>query len=140
MAESQDRDAARWPQGVIPSFSDPELLAALEAAPADAFDDLPFGLITMDRHGSVLHYNADESHRSGLTRDRVLGRNFFDSVGPCTQNDLVAGRYAEARATGRSLDEELTFTFTFRMRPTPVHLRMLAAAGSSRQYLAVQER
>ena len=129
-----------WADEGVPPFSDPGLLAALESAPLEAFDDLAFGLITMDRQGVVLHYNADESRRSGLHRERVLGRDFFRSVGPCADHPLVAGRFAECAAAGRTLDEELDFTFTFRMQWTPVRLRLLAAAGSPRQYLAVLER
>ena len=139
MADRVSGGADRWPGGTVPSFFDPELLGALEGAPAEALDDLVFGLITMDRHGVVLHYNADESRRSGLSRERVVGRDFFRSVGPCADHPRVAGRFAEAARTGRTLDEELGFTFTFRMRLSPVRLRLLAAAGSPRQFLAVRD-
>ena len=140
MADRVPGSADRWPEGTVPSFSDSGLLGALERAPDEALDDLAFGLITMDRHGVVLHYNADESRRSGLRPDRVVGRDFFRSVGPCADHPLVAGRFAQAADAGRTLDEEVDFTFTFRMRLSPVRLRLLAAAGSPRQYLAVRDR
>jgi hypothetical protein len=38
------------------------------------------------------------------------------------------------------LAEQLDYVFTFRMAPTPVRLRLLARAGSLRQYLAVRFR
>jgi hypothetical protein len=66
----------------------------------------------------------------------VTGRNFFADIGPCTNNFLVAQRYADSD----ELDEQLDYVFTFRMAPTPVRLRLLARAGSLRQYLAVRFR
>jgi len=47
-------------------------------------DALPFGVIVVDRAGIILEYNAYESELAGLTRARVLGRNFFHDVAPCT--------------------------------------------------------
>jgi hypothetical protein len=66
----------------------------------------------------------------------VLGRNYFEAVAPCTNNYLIAQRYADED----ELDEFLDFVFTFRMAPTPVRIRMMAMAGSPRQYLAVTPR
>ena len=117
-------------------FDSPELLATLELSMLDTFDELPFGLIVMDRRGYVIGYNAFEAHLSGLDVDRVIGRNFFETVGPCTNNYLVAQRYLDEP----DLDELLDFTFTLRMAPMPVKLRLMARAGSDRQYLAVQPR
>ncbi len=118
------------------SFDDPGLLDALEAVAVDRLDEIGFGLIVMDRSGGVTGYNASEAKRSGLAADRVLGRNFFLDVGPCTNNYLVAQRFLDCE----ELDEQLDYVFTFRMTPTPVRLRMLARAGSPRQYLAVRAR
>jgi photoactive yellow protein len=117
-------------------FDDPGLLENLETIPLDRIDEIGFGLIVMNRSGEVTGYNASESKRSGLAVERVLGRNFFVDVGPCTNNYLVAQRFLDCD----ELDEQLDYVFTFRMAPTPVRLRMLARAGSPRQYLAVRSR
>jgi photoactive yellow protein len=117
-------------------FGDPELLDALESAVLADIDEIGFGLIVMDRDGAVLGYNERESRLSGLRPAEVTGRNFFADVGPCTNNFLVAQRYADSD----ELDEQLDYVFTFRMAPTPVRLRLLARKGSARQYLAVQPR
>jgi photoactive yellow protein len=117
-------------------FDDPGLVEALEALVLDRVDEVGFGLIVMNRSGEVTGYNASESQRSGLAVERVLGRNFFVEVGPCTNNYLVAQRFLDCD----ELDEQLDYVFTFRMAPTPVRLRLLARAGSSRQYLAVRSR
>jgi photoactive yellow protein len=117
-------------------FDDARLLDALESGGIADIDDIGFGLIVMDRDARVLGYNAAESRLSGLPPDSVLGRNFFVDVGPCTNNYLIAQRYADSA----DLDEQLDYVFTFRMAPTPVRLRLLAKSGSPRQYLAVQPR
>lgn len=118
------------------SFDDSGLLDALEAIPLDGIDEIGFGLIVMNRSGEVTGYNAAESKLSGLAAERVLGRNFFVDVGPCTNNYLVAQRFLDSD----ELDEQLDYVFTFRLAPTPVQLRLLARAGSPRQYLAVRSR
>lgn len=116
-------------------FDAPDLLALLDEPDAD-IDALPFGVVVMDRSGSVTAYNRAESELSGLDPAAVIGRHFFEQVGPCTNNYLVAQRYAD----DAELDVTIDYVFTFKMAPTPVRLRMLAAAGAGRQYLAVQRR
>ena len=117
-------------------FDAANLLEVLEGASFQDIDKLAFGLVIMDRAGDVVFYNADEAARAGLSADRVIGRNFFESVGPCTNNYLVAQRFLDEP----DLDEFVDFVFTLRMAPTPVRLRMMASAGSPRQYLAVLDR
>src|SRR6478672_2857869 len=124
----------------LPGFSDPGLLAALEAASPADLDALDVGVIVMDRAGVVLEYNHDESERSALPRSEVVGRNFFVVVGPCTNNLLVAGRFRRAASEQLDLDEEIDYVFTFRLRPVPVRLRMLAGRQASRQFLIVRTR
>jgi photoactive yellow protein len=122
--------------GAQPQFDDQELLDSLESVSLAGIDDIGFGLVVMDRHGTVLGYNQRESRLSGLPPASVIGRNFFTDVGPCTNNYLVAQRYTDSD----ELDERLDYVFTFKMAPTPVRLRLLARKGSERQYLAVQRR
>jgi photoactive yellow protein len=117
-------------------FDADNLQALLDPMPLEHFDDLPFGLIVMDRSGVVVSYNAFESTRAGLAREYVVGRHFFESVGPCMNNYLVAQRFLDEP----SLDESLDYVFTFRMAPTPVRLRLMAQPGSDRRYVAVVNR
>ena len=121
-------------------FADPGLLDTLEAVPLDGIDAFGFGLIVMDRDGDVLGYNQAESRLSGLPVPDVTGRNFFVEIGPCTNNYLVAQRFQDSASRQEELDEQLDYVFTYRMAPTPVQLRLLARAGSPRQYLAVRLR
>ncbi len=116
-------------------FDSADLRSRLDAADVD-IDDLPFGLVVMNHDHAVVSYNRAESQLSGLDADRVLGRHFFEEVGPCTNNFLVAQRYAEVD----DLDETIEYVFTFRMAPTPVRLRLMASPGATHRYLAVQRR
>jgi photoactive yellow protein len=134
--ERSGTESRPWPVDHPPDFDDPALLTRLETADPDAFEELPFGLITMDRSGIVTGYNTSESRFSGLRPERVVGRDLFVDVAPCINNFMVAERYWSEV----SLDEQLDYVFTFRMRPAPVRLRLLAAAGSDRQYLAIRPR
>lgn len=115
------------------TFDSSDLLDQLESAAFDQIDEVPFGLIVMDREGVVVWYNTFESAQTGIAREKVLGRNFFESVGPCTNNYLISQRFMDEP----DLDDIIDFVFTLRMDPTPVRLRMMARAGSERQYLAV---
>ncbi len=118
------------------SFDAVDLRNLLDAMPLEHFDDLPFGLIVMDRSGVVVSYNAFEAARAGLACDQVVGRHFFESVGPCMNNYLVAQRFLDEP----SLDDFLDYVFTFRMMPTPVRLRLMAQPDSDRRYVAVVNR
>lgn len=136
MADPEPAAGRGWPAGAPPSFDAEHLLDRLDAASLAQLDELPFGLIAMDRTGEVLGYNAFEAQRAGIARERVIGRNFFVDIGPCTNNYMVAERYH----SGEELDETIEYVFTLRMAPTPVTLRLLARRGSARQYLAVRFR
>lgn len=117
-------------------FADPEIAHLLDTADAEALDALEFGVISMTLDGTVDRYNAFEARCAGLTRERVLGKNFFTEVAPCTNNYLVASRFEDSA----SLDENLPYVFTLRMRPRPVELRLLKAQDAERQYVLVRAR
>ena len=116
------------------TFDGDALLGELESRDLQSTDDLSFGLITMDRSGQVLWYNHHEATSTGFDAASVVGQPFFESVGPCMNNYLVAQRFADEP----DLDEFVDYIFTIKLAPTPVRLRLLAKAGSERQYLAVQ--
>ena len=118
------------------SFAEPAALAWLEAASAAEIDALPFGVVAMSGDGVVVLYNEEEARFSGLTPSRVVGRHFFRSVAPCTNNYMIAQRF-ESEA---ELDATIGYVFTLRMAPTPVQLRMLRSGAAQRMYLLVEKR
>jgi photoactive yellow protein len=115
------------------SFADIDAAEQLETASSETLDQLDYGVVEMDISGTVLRYNTTESRYSGLPPDRVIGRNFFQTVAPCSNNQRVAARYQQA-----VLDETIEYTFSLRMKPVPVTLRMIKEAGASTMYLLVR--
>ena len=123
-------------EGRSPGFDDPALFDWLVGARAEALDALDFGVVTMAPDGTVEHYNVMEGRMAGLTPSRVVGRNFFTSVAPCTNNFMVAERYRSEPA----LDHVLDYVFTLRMSPQKVRLRLLKRPDAERMFLIVERR
>ena len=117
-------------------FSDLDIGAALEVADEASLDALDFGVIRMKLDGLVVGYNAWESRAAGLSHARVVGKNFFTEVAPCTNNFMVASRFEECPI----LDEQLPYVFTLKMRPRKVELRLVKARESASQYILVRPR
>jgi photoactive yellow protein len=115
------------------SFDDPGLAARLPLLTDSELDRLPFGVVEMNQAGHVVRYNATESRYTGLSRDRVVGRHFFQEVAPCSNNRHVAGRYGQV-----ALDETLEYTFALRLKPVPVRLRLLKVVGRTHMFLLVK--
>lgn len=130
MAPSTETDARM----VSAAFTAPDLIGWLEAATAKELDELPFGLIAMAADGIVEHYNTTEAKTAGLRPTRVIGRNFFTAVAPCTDNIMIAHRYR----TEASFDVVIDYVFSFRLAVRTVRLRMMKRPGSRRMYLAVE--
>lgn len=61
-------------------------LSALATMPDQDLDALTFGVVGLDKAGLFSIYSATEARRTGLDRDAVLGKLFFDEVGPCMNN------------------------------------------------------
>ncbi len=118
------------------NFTATDLPERLESMDDTALDALSFGVVGMSLDGVVTSYNFAESQLSGLTPTNVIGRNFFSSVAPCTNNFLVAHRFE----TESVLDVTIDYVFTFRIKPTAVKLRLLKQSGARRMYLAVERR
>lgn len=118
------------------TFDDPTPLASLEALSDAALDALELGVVRMTTDGKVVGYNRWESERAGLAAPNVIGRHFFESVAPCTNNFMVAERFASEP----ELDAIIDYTFTFRLRPTKVKLRLLRSSAAAHMYLLVDWR
>jgi photoactive yellow protein len=108
----------------------------LEDATAAELDEMVFGVVGLAADGTVECYNAAEGRLSGLTPARVIGRNFFTEVAPCTNNFMVAHRFE----TAAELDEAVNYVFAFHLARTKVLLCLLKRPGARRRYLVVQRR
>ena len=85
-------------------------------------DALPYGIIVVDMKGNVVEYNATEARATGFERDRVVGRNFFADVAPCTQVRAFQGRFQEFVSRNTVTIEPFEFVFPFVKGPDRVSI------------------
>ena len=102
------------PHSVFDPAKSASQLIPLSLLDADAIDDLPFGAIRLSAEGIILGYNRFESRLSGLEPARVIGKNFFTEVAPCTNVQEFAGRFREGVRRG---DLHAVFPYTFSFSP-----------------------
>jgi len=105
--------------GTVSKLSDEEL------------DRLPYGLICLDAQGRVVRYNDTESRLAQLPKDRVIGRNFFQDVAPCTRVREFEGQFHDlvrdpSRVRVRSFD------FVFRFRHSEQHVTIVMTPARTR--------
>jgi photoactive yellow protein len=98
--------------------------------PDAEIDDLPFGLIAVSGDGTIEQYNAWESKMARLPKERVLGRNFFRDVAPCTAVKEFQGRFERFIAEDGDGAESFDFTFAFPFGRQRVNITFLRSAKS----------
>jgi photoactive yellow protein len=79
-------------------FNAPDLAARVEDLSQADLDRLSFGVILLDREGTVLFYSETEARLSGYGA-RPLGQNFF-AVARCMSGDDFRGRIMRAMEAG----------------------------------------
>ena len=109
----------------------------LDDLTAEAIDDLPFGVIQLDRAGRITVYNRAEALLSGRDPQRVIGRDFFRDVAPCTNLPAFRGRFIDGLRDG-ALETEFGFVFGFD-EPARVRVRMFAAREPERYWLVIHQ-
>lgn len=79
-------------------FNAPDLAARIEQLSQYELDRLPFGVILLDREGTVLFYSVTEARQSGYAGS-PMGQNFF-AVSRCMGGEDFRGRIMRAIETG----------------------------------------
>ncbi len=97
----------------------------------DKLDGLPYGLITLDAKGRVIHYNDTESRLVGLPKHRVIGRNFFREIAPCTRIREFEGRFNELAADPIGVRVQ-SFDFIFKFARGEQHVSVVMTPGRIR--------
>ena len=95
------------------------ILAKANSVSEAELDSLPYGVIQLDPVGTVLRYNAFEASLSGLNKQKVVGKNFFKQIAPCTDLQQFHGRFSYGVAAGE-LHCTFRFHFVFKDRPCDV--------------------
>jgi len=101
-------------------------------------DTLPFGAIRLDRDGKVLSYNAAEAKLTGRDPKRVIGRNFFTDVAPCTNVQAFAGRFREGVAK-KKMHAIFPYRFDFEMAPRDVSITLFWSEQTESAWVFVRE-
>lgn len=104
---------------------------AISQLSPEALDDLPYGLITLDAEGTVMSYNDTESRLAGFPKERVLGKNFFQEVAPCTRVRAFEGRFRELAHDPRGVRVQ-SFDFVFRFDHSEQHVSIVMTPARRR--------
>ncbi len=100
-------------------------------------DELPFGVIQIDRQGQILLYNATEGVITGRDPQAMIGRDFFNEVAPCGRTEAFYGRFREGVERGE-LNEIFDYTFDYRMAPTKVRVHIKRALSGDSYWIFVK--
>ena len=100
-------------------------------------DSLPFGAIRLDTTGKILTYNMTESKLTGRDPKRVIGRNFFTDVAPCTNVQAFAGRFREGVAKG-DMHVIFPYRFDFEMAPRDVTVTLFYSKQTETAWVFVR--
>ena len=118
-----------------PSLKDIESITQMQE---QDLDTLPFGAIRLDKDGKVLSYNSAEAKLTGRDPKRVIGRNFFTEVAPCTNVQAFAGRFREGIAQ-KKLHAIFPYRFDFEMAPRDVTVTLFYSEQTDSAWVFVRE-
>ena len=99
-------------------------------------DELPFGVIKVDKGGTVLAYNAAEARLAARTPSEVIGRHFFTEIAPCTNVPSFAARFHRGIELGQ-LRDVFPFTFPFPTGSVLVTVTLLHEPGTDHAWIFV---
>lgn len=113
-------------------------LEKIDRMSEEELDALPFGAIRLDKEGTILTYNMTESKLTGRHPKRVIGRNFFTEVAPCTNVQGFAGRFREGVANG-AMHVIFPYRFDFQMAPRDVTVTLFFSKQTGTAWVFVRE-
>ena len=111
--------------------------APIDTMSEEELDRLPFGAIRLDRVGTILSYNRTEANITGRDPKRVIGRNFFTEVAPCTNVKDFAGRFREGIEQG-DMHIIFPFRFDFQMAPRDVTVTLFYSKNTDTAWVFVR--
>ena len=123
----------------LPPGDDHPVWRALDL-PVERLDELPFGAIVVDADGIIHEYNEYESKLSHLARSRVIGKNFFRDVAPCTAVQAFEGRLREFLRTRDRVSESFDYFFPFVHGAATVEITFLRLPKGERILIAVERK
>lgn len=110
----------------------------LSHVPPEVLDALPYGAIQIAGDGTVTAYSRGESELSGLSSERVIGKNFFREIASCTAVKEFQGAFEDLRSKGENGRAKLRFVFTFARRSKLVEIAMVYHSATDTGTLLVR--
>ena len=101
-------------------------------------NSLPFGAIQLDPKGPILRFNSYEANLTGRKPEKVIGRNFFEEVAPCTNVREFAGKFHEG-IRNKELHEVFPYLFDFKMAPRNVTVTLFYNKANDTAWVFVRE-
>ena len=101
-------------------------------------DTLPFGIVRLNRHGTVLAYSRTEAAYSGLNPPDVVGKNFFSEVAPCTGVKDFQGRLDALLLKKSSGTASFRFVFKYPTGTVMMSIIMLYDASTDVSTLLIK--
>ena len=115
-----------------------DVLERADVLTEDQLDNLPMGMIQLDRTGTVLKFNQTESSLARMEKAEAIGRSFFDEVAPCTKVQEFYGRFVEG-VQNRTLHTVFPYQFRFRDgRQKNVVISMFYSTSTDTVWVLVQ--
>ena len=110
--------------------------AMAKLTPAE-IDQLAFGAIQLRGDGTVLHFNAAEGEITGRDPAKMIGRNFFTDIAPCTNTPVFRAVFDQGVKTGL-LNARLDYLFDHQMAPQRVKVHMKKAMVGNTYWIFVK--
>lgn len=108
--------------------------ARLNDMDPEEFDSLPYGAIKLDAANRVVVYNAAEAKLAKRNPRDTIGRDFFEEIAPCTDNDLFRGRLEQLVETGKT-SARFDYQFVFKWGARQVRIQFWVPDSESRWIL-----
>lgn len=94
-------------------------------------DALPFGAIVIALDGTIESYNQCEAELSHLDAARLIGKNFFHDVAPCTAVKGFEGRMRDFIASSDQVSTSFNYFFPFAHGDVDVEVRFVKRTPDS---------
>jgi photoactive yellow protein len=108
-----------------------------DLGPAE-LDTLPLGAVVIDAAGTISAYNSYEATLAHLDRDRVIGRNFFRDIAPCTAVREFEGRMRDFMRSKERVSESFDYFFPFAHAPVDVTITFLKMPDKKSILIAIE--
>jgi photoactive yellow protein len=108
-----------------------------DVGPAE-LDTLPIGAVVIDAAGTISAYNSYEASLSGLDQTRVIGRNFFRDIAPCTAVKEFEGRMRDFMRSKDRVSESFDYFFPFVHAPIDVTITFLKLPDRKSILIAIE--